>query len=184
MKKHGKAGPVPFKAKVEPGDVAPDKLFGEALTVEVDGEEYHINRVRLEDISAVYARIRDNRNNSLLRLQNRCKDHILAQALACAAAIDPTAEDYWAYAQTPVGATYIFWRCMAENHPGITEKDVAVLLEKQDGILAMLFAESGLFKPSGAPGPDQEGENCDPLANKPVFGANQRDAGKITQDGS
>ena len=178
-----KARPVPFATKRGPADTPPDKLYGEPMTVQVDGEEYRINRIRLDDISKVYGRIRSNRINALLRIQNLCKDHVLAEALAWSSAIDPTPEDYWAYAQTPVGATYIFWLCMVENHPGITEADVALLLDKQDGILEMLFAESGLAKPRGAPPPDQEGENCDPLLEKPVFGANRKDAGKTPPDG-
>ena len=181
MKKRHK--PTPFKGAAGPADTSPDKLFGEPITIQVDGEEYKINRIRLEDMSAVFARIRDNRNNSLLRLQNRCKDHILSEALAHAAAIDPTQQDYWAYAQTPVGCVYILWRCMSEGQPGLTEEDVALLLEKQGGILEMLFAESGMYKPGGAPDLDAEGENRDPLADKPVFGANRKDAGKTTPDG-
>ena len=181
--KRRKSKPVPFKrGKGGPSDTSPDKLYGEPLTVIVDGQTYKINPIRLEDMSAVYARIRDNRMNALLRTQGVCKDHILAEAMAWSVSIDPTKDDYWAYAQTPVGATYIFWRCLAENHPGITERDVALLLEKQGGLLDMLFAQSGLYEPSGPPAPSTEGENCDPLADKPTFGANRRDDGKAQPD--
>ena len=181
MKKRRSA--APFKGQKGPADTPPDKLFGEPITVQADGEEYRINRVRLEHTSKIYARIRNNRLNALLRIQNSCHDHVIAEALAWSSAIDPTPDDYWAYLQTPAGAAYMFWLCMSGNHPGITEEEIAVLLDKQGGLLEVLFAESGLYKPSGAPAPDQEGENCDPLADKPAFAANRKDAGKTPQDG-
>jgi len=184
--KRNKSKPIPFKNAGVPGakpDTPPDKLYGEPITVTVAGEEYSINRIRLEDMSKVYGRIRNNRLNALLRIQNSCRDHVIAEALAWSASIDPTPDDFWAYMQTPVGAVYIFWLCMVGNHPGIKETDVAELLDKQGGLLEMLFAESGLYKASGAPAPDTEGENRDPLADKPAFAANQKDAGKTPQDG-
>ena len=183
-KRRHKSKPVPFTPKRGPGDTTPDKLYDQPITVQVDGEEYRINRIRLEDWSKVYGRIRNNRLNALLRIQDSCKDHVIAEALAWSASIDPTPDDVRTYMDTPVGATYIFWLCMSETHPGITEQQVSNLLDKQGGLLEMLFAESGLYKPSGPPGPDPEGENCDPLADKPTFGGNRKAGGKTPPDGS
>jgi len=172
------AGPSPT-----PGDLSPDKMLDKPLTVEVDGHDYKIGRVTLDDISAVYARIRDNRQHALLRQQKHCRDHVLSQAMAYSAAIDPTQEDYWAYAETPGGLVYIVWRAMARYQPNLTEADVAALLEKQGGIIDLLFAESGMVKPKPPDDPDAEGENRDPLLDPPVFERNRPSDGSKAQAG-
>ena len=165
-------------------DLSPDKLLDEALEVDIAGTPYKIGRIRLEDISAVYGRIRDNRLRALLRQQPSCRDHILSQALAYSAAIDPTQEDYWAYAETPAGLVYIVWRAMVRYQPKLTEEHVQALLEREGGIIDLLFAESGMAKPQKPDDPDREGENRDPLADRPVFVPNRSSDGSKAPGGS
>lgn len=144
-----------------------DKLYGEPITVNIAGFEYKMDRIKVRDISAVYARIRDNRIKAVLRNHKDTTAYIAAQSIAHAAAIDPTQEDYWNYACTPAGMVYILWRCLSPHHPRITEADVELLIEKEGGLKDLLLAESGITQPDGAEDPDAEGENRDP---PPVFG--------------
>ena len=161
------------------GKPSPDKLYGEPITVMIDGTEYRMNRIRIADISAVYGRIRDNRIAAVLRHYKSAPQLIMSQAIAYTGCIDPTQEDYWNYAQTPAGMVYILWRCLSPLQPRLTEDDVAQLVEKEGGLKDILFAESGITEPEKEKRP--EGENCDPLA---VFGQSSRkETGPKQQDG-
>ena len=149
-----------------------DKLYGEPIIFMVDGDEYKMNRIRMKDISAVYARIRDNRIKAVMRNWGApgCDADMMARAIAHVACIDPTQEDYISYADTTAGFVYIMWRGLVPNHPRITEDKVAVLIEREGGLKDMFFAESGITRPEPPKDPDAEGENRDPL---PVFGDRQ-----------
>ena len=164
----------------EPVQASPDKIIDEPITISISGEDFKIDRIKLSDISAVYGRIRDNRIKALLRNSKAMGDHVLAEGMAHVAAIDPTQEDYWRFSQTPAGMTYIVWRCMARHNQGLTEDDVARLLEQEGGILDMLFAESGLTKPSEPADIDSEGENRDPLLTFGGGDARKTDSNGLT----
>ena len=167
------------KGKLFGGKVAPDKLFdaNQPITVQIAGEEWRMSRITLKDIHAVYGRIRDNRISAVLRHRVAADPHMLAEAIAYTAAIDPEDADFWKYLQTPGGLTYVVWRCMAPHHPGLTEQKVADLMEGEAGLLDVLFGESGLpLGPRGAK-PDTEGENSSPL---PTFESNRAEAAKST----
>ena len=164
----------------EPVQASPDKIIDEPLTISIAGTEWKLDRIQLNDISAVYGRIRDNRIRALLRNSMAMSDNVLSEGIAHVACIDPTQDDYWRFSQTPAGMTYIAWRCMVRHHPKLTEDEVANLLEQEGGILDMLFAESGLTKPSEPQDPDSEGENRDPLLTFGGGDARKTDSNGLT----
>lgn len=159
---------------------APDKLYGEPIVVQVDGAEYKLALIGITDISAVYARIRDNRIAAVVRNFRGLPPNIIAEAFAHTACTDPTQEDYWNYANTPPGIVYIMWRCLNKHQPTITENEVAILIERQSFLKDLLFAESGITEPEKPKDPDEGGENKDPF---PVFGQPQKADGSKAQDG-
>ena len=187
MAKREKARPafgnLPNASVPRTGDLAPDRMVDQPLEIDIDGTPYKVGRIRLEDISAVYGRIRDNRLKALLRNRPSCPDHVLAQAMAYSAAIDPTEADYWAYSHTPAGLVYIIWRSMVRYQPRLTERHIEALVEKENGLIDLLFAESGMARPQKPDDPDEEGENRDPLADKPVFPSARPSDGSKAQDG-
>ena len=160
----------------------PDKLYDEPITVIVEGIEYKMNRITIRDISAVYGRIRDNRIKALQRNSQGMHPDITARALAHASCIDPTQEDFWNYSGTPAGIAYIMWRSLAPNHPGISEDEAMLLIEKESALKDILLGESGITAPEPTKDPDAEGENRDPL---PVFGQGTESpsTGSTEQDG-
>lgn len=159
---------------------SPDKLYGGPITINIDGEEWKMDRIKIKDISAVYARIRDNRINAIVRNSSGLPPHLVAEALAHTAAIDPTQDDYWEYANTPAGLVYIMFRCLQPHKKALTEDEVMRLIEKEGGLKDVLFAESGITEPEKPKKPDAEGENSDPLL---VFGPRQKKTGPKEQDG-
>lgn len=146
------------------GKTSPDKLYGKPITVDIGGKEYTLNRIRIDDVSAVYSRIRDNRLKALKRNLPGLRTDIAGEALARAARFDPNTEDFWEYVSTPPGAVYIFWRCLLEHNPGITEAKVAEFLQGEEGLLDTLFVESGLAESQETHKANAEDENSPPLA--------------------
>ena len=165
------------KGKLFGGKVAPDKLLDAdaPITVMLNGEEWRMSRIKLTDISAIYGRIRSNRISAVRN--TRLDGHVMAEAIAHTAAIDPNDEDFWNYLQTPAGFAHMIWRSMAPNHPGLTEQQVADLVQTDAGLLDILFAESGMPLVSRGAQPDSEGENGSPL---PTFESNRAEAEKST----
>ena len=163
---------------------SPDKLYDTPITVQIEGQEFKLRRITIDDMSAVYGRIRDNRIKAVLRNQQFAQPHIMAEAIAHSACIDPTDDDYWNYVATSPGAVYVLWRCMHSipTQMQITEEQVMHLCEQEGGLINLLLSESGM-KPPAMPQPDDpEGENRDPLATFANTAGKGKEAGSKQQD--
>ena len=148
---------------------SPDKVFDQPVSVMIAGQEFKFSRLTCDDIAASYGRIRDARIRAVMRNSGVMVQHTAAQAIAYAACVDPTQEDFWNYVSTPVGAVYIIWRSLVKNHPTLTEVDVSRLVEEESSLLEVIFHESGLTRPEEEK--DTGGE--DSLPFPPTFEGNR-----------
>ena len=158
-----------------PEKISPDKLFNEPITLQVDGKDYKIDRIRISDMNAVYARIRDNRINAVLRNCAGAPSFLYAKAIAEAAAIDPTQDNFWSYIDTAAGGAFITHKCMTRAEFGpeqmrLTLDQVEALIEKCEGLKHILFSESGLVAPPQEPEENVGDENGPPFSGEVPFG--------------
>ena len=166
MAKRKKARPV---QPIQPEKISSDKLFNEPITIQVDGKDYKIDRIRISDMNVVYSRIRDNRINAVLRTLTGCPSFLFAKAIAEAAAIDPKQDDFWEFINTAAGGLFITHRCMTRSEFAdqmrLSMDEVEDIIENCPGLKHIIFAESGLVAPAKEPIENAGDENGPPFSD-------------------
>ena len=142
------------------------KTHAAPTTIMLGGNEYQMSRIKPRHIGMAGERLRDRRVRAVVRNVIGMPIPLIAQAIAHASCKDPTDEEIWAYFDSTEGVAYMYWLAMQPHKPGLTERQVADLLDDEPEMRGVLFANSGLAKPDAAT--DEDDENKSP--DFPVFG--------------
>ncbi len=162
--------PAGFNAFEAPRKPAPDKIHAEPITVQINGKEYRLGRIRLSDIAAASARLRAIRLRALADAQPQMAWRVAAAAFAQAACIDPTNDDIFAFLEnTAEGGAFLLWRVLSREHPGLTEQQAAELMEAEPTLLPMLFLSSELQRPKIESEGEQGARPTRPADDLPIF---------------
>lgn len=146
-----------------------DKAHEQPIEIQIGKNKYKMGRVRIDDLAALQARLRQERIRSIIALQTEIQpSSVYAKTLAAVASIDPSEDELFDCINGAAGRAFLLWRCIQRHQPEVTEAKIKEEWETGAREIAnLLLQESHLT--------DEDAVGADPTAEpaQPSTGSNQ-----------